>query len=194
MSDASIVVMSGVHSREVTRPPEKFHSPKNFKFPKRKFGSQGATRSFCSEWCASYTWLHYDATSDAAFCHLCMTAEFEKKFLASTKRDPAFISAGFMYWKEAIAAFKIHMDSACHREAVEAIEILPRQVINKDIGELWDTSISKEKPANRAMFKRILQMILHLNKEKLDSLDLNAIGNQFVQGSEHCLQFFGKFE
>ena len=36
-------------------------------------------------------------------------------------------------------------------------------------------------------------MILHLNKEKLDSLDLNAIGNQFVQGSEHRLQFFGKF-
>ena len=37
-------------------------------------------------------------------------------------------------------------------------------------------------------------MILHLNKEKLDSLDLNAIGNQFVQGSEHRLQFFGKFQ
>ena len=183
--------MSGVHSREVTRPPEKFHSPKNFKFPKRKFGSQGAVRLFHSEWCALYTWLHYDATSDAVFCHLCMTAEFEK-FLASTKRDPAFISAGFTYWKEAIAVFKIHMDSTCHREAVEAIEILPRQV--KDIGELWDTLISKEKTAKRAMFKRILQMILHLNKEKLDSLDLNAIGNQFVQGSEHRFQFFGKFE
>ena len=37
-------------------------------------------------------------------------------------------------------------------------------------------------------------MILHLNKQKLDSLDLNAIGNQFVQGSEYRLQFFGKFQ
>ena len=37
-------------------------------------------------------------------------------------------------------------------------------------------------------------MILHLNKEKLDSLDFNAIGNQFIQESEHHLQFFGKFE
>ena len=78
-------------SKEVRCPP---NPSKNFMFPKRKFGVQGKDqRSFRSEWCVSYTWLHYDATSDAAFCHLCMTAEFEKKFLASTKRDPAFISA-----------------------------------------------------------------------------------------------------
>ena len=32
------------------------------------------------------------------------------------------------------------MNSVCHREAVEAIEILPKQV--KDIGELCDTSVS----------------------------------------------------
>ena len=37
-------------------------------------------------------------------------------------------------------------------------------------------------------------MILQLNKEKLDSLDFDAIGNQFIQGSEHCLRFFGKFD
>ena len=30
-------------------------------------------------------------------------------------------------------------------------------------------------------------MLLHLNKERQDSLDLNAIGNEFVQGSEHGL-------
>ncbi len=36
-------------------------------------------------------------------------------------------------------------------------------------------------------------MLLHLNKEKLDSLDLDAIGNEFVQGSEHRLRIFGKF-
>ena len=79
-----------------------------------------------------------------------MTAEFEKKFLASTKRDPAFISAGFTCWKEAVAAFKRHMNSAYHQEAVDSIEILPKQV--KGIGELCDTSVSKEKAANRAMF------------------------------------------
>ena len=74
-----------------------------FKFPKRSFGSQGKDRrSFRGEWCDTYHWLHYDVSSDSAFCHVCMVAEFERKFLASTKRDPAFISAGFTYWKEAV--------------------------------------------------------------------------------------------
>ena len=68
----------------------------------RKIGSKGAEkRSFRAEWCAKYDWLHYDRVADAAFCHLCMTAEHEKNFLASTKRDPAFISRGYTNWKDA---------------------------------------------------------------------------------------------
>ena len=68
----------------------------------------------------TYRWLHYDVLQDSALCHVCMTAEFEKKFLASTKRDPAFITTGYTYWKEAVTAFKRHANSACHREAIEA--------------------------------------------------------------------------
>ena len=68
------------------------------------------------------------------FCHVCMIAEFEKKFLASTKRDPAFISTGFTYRKKAISAFKRHMNSMCHQKAMKAVEVLPTQV--KGIGEL----------------------------------------------------------
>ena len=90
---------------QVNRPPEKFQPPNSFKFPKRSFGSQGKDRrSFRGERCDTYHWLHYDVSSDSAFCHACMVAEFEKKFLASTKRDPAFISARFTYWKEAVTA------------------------------------------------------------------------------------------
>ena len=57
------------------------------------------------------------------------------------------------------------MNNACHREAVEAIEILPKQV--KDIGELCNTLVSKEKAANRAMFKRILQNLCFLARQGL---------------------------
>ena len=32
-------------------------------------------------------------------------------------------------------------------------------------------------------------MILHLNKEKVDNLDLDAIGNEFVEGNEHRLKY-----
>ena len=75
--------------------PEKFHPRRSFKFPKRKFGKKGEERSFRSEWCEKYPWLHYDAEHDAAFCHLCMRTAHEGKFVASTKRDPAFISKGY---------------------------------------------------------------------------------------------------
>ena len=78
--------------------------------------------------------ISYDVSQDSAFCHVCMTAEFEKKFLASTKRDPAFITTGYTYWKEAVTAFKRDANSACHREAIETVETLPAQV--QDIGEL----------------------------------------------------------
>ena len=36
-------------------------------------------------------------------------------------------------------------------------------------------------------------MVLHLHKEILDNLDLVAVANEFVQGSEHRLKTFGKF-
>ena len=37
-------------------------------------------------------------------------------------------------------------------------------------------------------------MILHLNKEKVDNLDLDVIGNEFVEGNEHRLKYLGKFK
>ena len=37
-------------------------------------------------------------------------------------------------------------------------------------------------------------MILHLNKEKVDNLDLDVIGNEFVEGNEHRLKYVGKFK
>ena len=69
------------------------------------------------------------------------------------------------YRKEAVAVLKRHTNTACHREATEAIEKLPKQV--KDIGEFSDTLVSKEKAANRAMFKRILQNLCFLARQGL---------------------------
>ena len=36
-------------------------------------------------------------------------------------------------------------------------------------------------------------MLLNIYKEKLDALDLKAVANEFVRGSEHQLRFFGNF-
>ena len=123
--------------------PAQFRPSRSFSFPKREFGSKGEKRSFRAEWCQRFEWLHYDVGKDGAFCYLCMKCQLEKKFLASTKRDPAFISRGFTYWKEGTSSFKKHTTIECHREAVEALIVLPQRC--KDIGELQSAEHAAEK-------------------------------------------------
>ena len=146
------------------RIPVKFHPSKNYAFPARKFGSKEEKRSFRAEWCEKYDWLHYDRGSDAAFCHLCLTAEHEKRFLASTKRDPAFITRGYTNWRDATKAFSSHLRSRCHKEAVAARE-LPKQT--GDVGERLSTEHERQKAENRAMFRRILQNVRFLARQGL---------------------------
>ena len=154
-------------SRGPSKPsvPDLFHPKRSYKFPRRKFGTTGE-RSFRAEWCDTYPWLHYDKVSNSAFCHLCMRAASQGKFLASTKRDPAFISTGYTYWKEATSAFKKHQASASHREAHEALVLLPQQ-IRGDVGELLSQKHSDQKVKNREMFLRILKNLRYLSRQGL---------------------------
>ena len=104
-------------------------------------------------------------------------------FLSSTKRDPAFITTCYMYWKEALTAFKRHVKSPCHWEAIEAVETLPAQV--QDIGELLDASIQSEKALNRLMFKKILQNLCYLARQ---GLALRGHGSGENSNFTHLLQ------
>ena len=36
-------------------------------------------------------------------------------------------------------------------------------------------------------------LLLNLNQKKVDQLDIDAIGDEFIRGSEHRLRQFGKF-
>lgn len=130
----------------------------SFKFPKCSFGAKRQQRSFRSEWCKKYNWLHYDVGKDAACYSLCTWAEDDNKFLANKKRELAFVSTGFTYWKEATTAFEKHQASATHCEALESFVLLPSQ-IQGDIGEMCNLSHKEEKKINRRMFMHILQNI-----------------------------------
>ena len=90
-----------------------------------------------------------------------MKTEHEKKFLASTKRDPAFIIRGYTNWKDATAAFSTHLASRCHKEAVEAKEQ------TRDVGEMLSTEHEREKADNRVMFRNIIQNIRFLARQGL---------------------------
>ena len=88
----------------------------------------------------------------------------EKKLLASTKKDPAFLIKGFTYWKEATTAFQKHQASMCHKEATEALIHLPQQV-QGDIGELLNKEHLAAKAHNRKMFLVILESIRFLARQ-----------------------------
>ena len=57
------------------------------------------------------------------------------------------------------------MNSACHQEAIEAVETLPAQV--QDIGEILDASTQSGKALHRSVFKRILQNLCYLTRQGL---------------------------
>ena len=111
------------------------------------------------EWCEDdhYPWLHYDIGTDSAFCHLCMTAAYEDKLLASTKKYPAFLTKRFTYWKEATTAFQKHEASQCH------IRKQTKQA--GDIGELLSKKHSDQKAENREVLLRILQYLRFLTRQ-----------------------------
>ena len=87
--------------------PDKFH-------PQVIFTSEALVTAFGSknekvlEWCDKYNWLHYNINNDTAFCYICMKAERERKYKASTKCESAFISKGYTNWKDATVAFNKH--------------------------------------------------------------------------------------
>ena len=103
------------------------------------------------------------ATNDSAFCHVCLKADKEGKFLSSTKRDPAFVSKGYTYWQ--VHAFQKHQQSHCHREAIEVVIVLPK--VSTDVGELLSREHHEEKEKNKKMYLKVLEGIRFLARQGL---------------------------
>ncbi len=82
----------------------------------------------------------------------------EAKFLTSTKREPAFISKGFTYWKEGVPAFKKNQTSATHKEATEAVVTLPKELLG-DIGEVVSSAQKKKKKKETEGFSYLFYRI-----------------------------------
>ena len=92
-----------------------------------------------------------------------MTAAYEGKLIASTKKDSAFLTKGFTYWKEATTAFKNH--DATRKQTKLSINLLPKQA--GDIGEMLSKKHSDQKAANKEVFLRILQNLRFLTRQGL---------------------------
>ena len=180
-SDSCLVSFEGVTSMSNDEIPEKFHPPSTYKFPKRKFGSTVITeRSFQSHRCDAYKWLHYDKATDAAFCHVCIRAEREKKFLSSHRREPAFITKGFTNWKKANKGFSKHQSSDCHKEAIEVMCLLPAQLVGH-VDELMSDETKQQKAMNKKIFIKILENARYLARQGLPFHDHDDSNGNFIQ-------------
>ena len=73
-------------------------------------------RRFVKTWFCTFTWLEYSISEDKAFCYSCRIFGKETSFA-----EPTFTSIGFNNWVHAIAAFKKHENSKCHKTSTELL-------------------------------------------------------------------------
>ena len=134
--------------------------------------------AFKATWFDKWTWLHYDEAADATFCHVCATASQHGKLKAASK-DLAFIQRGFRNWKDATEGFRRHEQSKCHRDAVQAMIILPN--CTQDIGESLSTAHMQNKADARKVFVKILQNVKLLGRQGIAFLGHEDTESNFVQ-------------
>ena len=71
--------MSFSHEEIKDLPDEPFQ-PQHYSFHPRSFGKAQPENSFFqASWFHPFSWIHYDATDDSAFCFVCCKAVKEKK-------------------------------------------------------------------------------------------------------------------
>ena len=109
-----------------------------------------------------------------------------RNFFASTKRDAAFISRGFTYWKEGPSSFRRHAATDCHKEDVESLIVLP--TVTRDVSELHDNEIAADREKNRAVFNVVLKNIKFLARQ---GLALRGDGDEFNSNLIQLLHLTG---
>ena len=92
----SATCSSSASQSSPTRRPiaETPHQPLSFPLPKQWYGMKNIVyRSFQPSWFDSWTWLHYDETTDAVLCHLCTKVKILLVFSCILIPQVVFIAA-----------------------------------------------------------------------------------------------------
>ena len=73
------------------------------------------TLHFQSQWFADFKWLHYVPSLNGVLCHICATEAGKGSLRLVALKSDSFVCDGFHNWSTAIASFKEHESSRCHK-------------------------------------------------------------------------------
>jgi len=138
----------------------------NHSFPKCQFGQKNVVnRSFQSSWFAKWKWIHYDASGDLAYCHICINGLKSGKVKVSIGHagESTFISGGFWNWKDATRCFNKHEASLLHKAAVDAVITVPQTCL--DVGVMLSKTHASEKFKNREYVFQVFHNIHFLARQ-----------------------------
>lgn len=168
-SDRNNVLKSTVEASHVVSDKPN-HPSSSFVFKKTLFGKHN--RSFQHAWLLEFEWLDFNEHDDSVTCFVC------KKHLPKLnleRKEEAFITTGFRYWKNALNKFKQHAQSKCHIAAVTFEVTIPQC---GDILEMTSEKIKSNMEDNRKCLLKIIETIQFLGRQGLalrgDTSDENS--------------------
>ena len=106
----------------------------------------------------------------------CQSAWFDKwksKKMDIKRGDAAFTNTGFSNWKDGTIEAKKHEDSACHKEALQLIVVLPACCPN--VGKMLSKEYAVWKKDNRQWLLKLLSNIRFLAQQ---GIALRGVGDE----------------
>ena len=109
-------------------------------------------------------WLNYEEASNSVIYFYCCQVSNRNLPMKGLygRHEEAFITKGFINWKDACASFRKHETSKSYIEAVQAIA--KRQ---HNVDEIFSQVHSKQKKINGYMLLSILQNVQFLSRQGL---------------------------
>jgi len=144
---------------------EKPNQPNTADFPKQTLTVKSKTKTLCfqTNWFKQYPWLHFSPTLKAVVCYYCAKANEIALLQLKMRTEPAFITAGFTNWKNALASFQAHQNSDCHHYALAQHKQLKAPAID---AQLSDQRKVEQQRARHALVK-VISTVKYLARQGL---------------------------
>ena len=114
-------------------------------------------RSFQPTWFEQFPWLHYNEQKDSVLCFICAKQNDKGNLRTETKKEYSFITEGFSNWKKALARFKEHESSDCHKTSFDYEVKFP-----KTCGDVFEMASEQNRKTMQGNHRCLIKIIENL--------------------------------